>query len=909
MGEIALGIVGLGNLVFPFVRGRPPQRRRRQVICDEELCLRLLKHLRPFLLLLPLACGVMVLDPSGSDVLAQDQVQSSVPGQTPASPQAGQLANGALDVVVKNLDDAKKEFALIEDSSKDEALDDSALVALSTNADALGRSVADVSARLKPRLDEINTRLTQLGAAPKDGQPAEAAIVTQERDRLTAERSQIGAITGDADNLVAAINHLSMRLIELRRQLFAETLFKRTAISASTFEDASSAFVDEGVKFSTAVTSWVGFVLKAKFGSFIAALFLSLCAALIFVSGGYRLFGRYYKRDEAIDNPSYISRLANAFWSTVIRALSVAAFLVTSYFSLANFNVLRPDIAPVLAAFFGFIGFVYFVGRLSNAIFAPSEPKWRLVKLSNKGARTISWCLQAMAIINGLDYVFDRISESMGSPVVVTVAKSFFASAVIGLIPIAASFGSPMLAKNGDPDAPGRRWPHGMAIILRGLGILLIFTAIIGYIGLARFIATQLIVTSAVAVTMYIGFLLGKEISRQDDFADTAVGRFLKDRFGLSDVALDQAGLIAGLAVYAVALLIGIPLILLSWGFHIQDLELIAYRLFTEIKVGNITISLVGIFFGILLFAGGYLITRWIQHWLDGNVMARSQIDLGVRNSVRTGIGYLGVALAAIIAISAAGIDLSSLALVASALSVGIGFGLQNIVSNFVSGLILLVERPFKVGDWIVSGTSEGIVKRISVRATEIETFRKQSIIVPNSELINASLGNWTHRNRLARSEIPVSVSYDADPERVMALLLEMVRAVPKVLRNPEPHVEFLRFGPSSLDFEMRFYLSDLSDGMEIRNNLRIEILKRFRAEGIAIPYPHQELHIVRDGRRLKAVDAAAPTDDPETETQASIVDEKTGIAASPPLGTPSATEEPAVAKRAGRRRGVAEER
>ncbi len=186
--------------------------------------------------------------------------------------------------------------------------------------------------------------------------------------------------------------------------------------------------------------------------------------------------------------------------------------------------------------------------------------------------------------------------------------------------------------------------------------------------------------------------------------------------------------------------------------------------------------------------------------------------------------------------ISAAGIDLSSLALVASALSVGIGFGLQNIVSNFVSGLILLVERPFKVGDWIVSGTSEGIVKRISVRATEIETFRKQSIIVPNSgtdqrlgRQLDApqpagSLGNSGFRQFRCRSA------------KGDGSLLELVRDIPKVLRNPEPHVEFLRIGPSSLDFEMRFYLSDLSDGMEIRNNLRIDILKRFREEGLPFP-------------------------------------------------------------------------
>jgi small-conductance mechanosensitive channel len=290
----------------------------------------------------------------------------------------------------------------------------------------------------------------------------------------------------------------------------------------------------------------------------------------------------------------------------------------------------------------------------------------------------------------------------------------------------------------------------------------------------------------------------------------------------------------------------GVPLILLLWGFHIQDLELFAYRLFTEVKLGGISISLVGIFTGILLFAGGYLLTRWTQKWLDGNVMARSHVDLGVRNSVKTGIGYLGVGIAAIIGVSAAGIDLSSFALVASALSVGIGFGLQNIVSNFVSGLILLVERPFKVGDHVVSGAAEGIVKRISVRATEIETFRKQSIIVPNSELINASVGNWTHRNKMGRSEIPVSVSYNSDPQKVIDILLELVNAVPLVLRNPEPHVEFLRFGTYSLDFELRFMLADMGDGLTVRNDLRIAILKRFKEEGIQIPLPQSDLTINR---------------------------------------------------------------
>jgi small-conductance mechanosensitive channel len=873
--------------------------------------LRLPKHLLRIFLLLAIAAGAFDL-PTGSVWAQEQQSQQPAPSaqQQPAQPQPAQppkpqqettqLANGLLDRAASDLDAAKKQFATLADSAKQSASDDETLVALSGKADTLNRSVAGITGTLKPRFDEINARLTQLGDPPKQGQPPEAAIVTQERDRLIAERTQINAVMGDADNLTAATSRLSGNLMEMRRELFTETLFKRTEVSASMLDDAGAAFVQEIGEFSGALASWATFVWKFKQVSLFTSVLLSLAAALIFLSGGYRLFGRYFQRDETIENPSYISRLSIAFWSTTIRTLSLTAFLVTSYFFLSNFNVLRPDIAPVMAAVFGLIGFVYFVGRVINAVFTPFQPHWRLVKLSNKGAYSLGWCLLAMTIVNGLDFVLNRVSESMGSPVIVTVAKSFVASLIIGLIFIAASFGKPILAKNGDPDAPGRHWPHGMAIILRVIGFLLIFTAMIGYVGLARFIAGQLIVTSAVIVTMYLGIQLGKAVSSQETFPETKLARFLEKRFKIGEVALDQAGLVAGLAIYAFALMTGIPLILLSWGFHIQDLELFAYRLFTEIKLGNISISLVGIFAGVLFFLGGYLITRWFQRWLDGNVMARGQIDMGVRNSVKTGIGYLGVAVAAIIGISAAGIDLSSLALVASALSVGIGFGLQNIVSNFVSGLILLVERPFKVGDWIVSGTSEGIVKRISVRATEIETFRKQSIIVPNSELINASLGNWTHRNRLTRAEIPVSVSYDCDPQKVMDILLELVHQVPKVLRNPEPHVEFLRFGPFSLDFEMRFYLADLSDGMPIKNNLRIAILQRFKKEGITIPYPTQELNIRQDQLQPSFVEVPADA----VETPAEMPTEPVVSTDREEAPTIAANEPHEVQSRAGRRRG-----
>ncbi|MBZ9788754.1 mechanosensitive ion channel family protein [Rhizobium sp. 3T7] len=800
--------------------------------------------------------------------LASAQTPAPQASQPPQATEQASVADSSIEQASKAIEKAKQDLASLEDGVKQKSDDDDALVVLAGKTDELGRSVLNISVGLRPRLDQIKNRLTELGDPPKEGQPAEAEIVTTERNALTAERAQINAVTGDAETLSASIGKLGNRIAETRRQLFAATLLRRTDISFSVLDDAARAFVQEGSEFVQALSSWLGFVLKFKAFAFFAAIFMSLVTAMVLLSGGYRIFGRYLQRKETDEQPSYINRLSIAFWSTLIRTFALAALLVTSYFFLNSFNVLRPDIAPIIGALFGSIGLIYFVRRFTNAVFAPREPHWRLVRLSNRGASSIGACLLAMAVVNALDYLFGSISEAMGSPLVLTVVKSLIAALIIGFILIAASFGRPMLARNGDPDAPGRHWPRGMAIILRVLGAGLIITALTGYVGLARFVATQLIITGAIIVTTYIGLLSGKAISRSETFGETSLGRFLQKRFKLGPVAIDQAGLLVGMCISAIALMVGIPLVLLLWGFHIQDLQLIAYRLLTEVRLGGISISLVGIMTGILLFAGGYLLTRWIQRWLDGNVMARSHVDLGVRNSVKTGIGYLGVGLATIVGVSAAGIDLSSFALVASALSVGIGFGLQNIVSNFVSGLILLVERPFKVGDHVVSGAAEGIVKRISVRATEIETFRKQSIIVPNSELINASVGNWTHRNKMGRSEIPVSVSYDSDPQKVMDILLELVNAVPVVLRNPEPHVEFLRFGPYSLDFELRFMLADMGDGLKVRNDLRIAILKRFREESIEIPLPQSDIVFHRQPEQVgAAANAGKPPAEDVSET------------------------------------------
>ncbi|TNM62014.1 mechanosensitive ion channel family protein [Aliirhizobium smilacinae] len=773
--------------------------------------------------------------------------QSQPPAQPSAQVQTDQAAPtdvtaDSINIEMKDkLDGLRQQLSAFRESVNTAADDDAKLADIRVRAEAIVEDMRVASDAMKVRVEQIQGRITSLGEPPATGQPAEAPAVAEERGKLQNERSQLNLIVDDAGNLQNSATQLANTITNLRRALFAQTLFRHTELTPEVFVDAGNAFITEMRDFSSTIASWTSFVWRFKAFSLLGAIGLSVGAAFLFLAGGYRLFGRFLRRNDSA-NPAYIKRLSYTFWSTVMQSVSFAAFLITSYLFLEGFNVLRPDVAPMIATFFGFVWFVHFVWKLTYAALAPNETGWRLVRITDRGARLLSLAIIAMAVVNGLDYLLGAVSEALGSPLVLTIAKSLIASVVIGLILIAISFIRPVMTEGEDPTGQGRPWPRYFSVALRVMGGLLLLCVIAGYVGLARFASTQIVLTGAVLALIYIGILSGKAIAKRGAFNDTALGRRLVERHRFGEIGLDQAGLLVGLGIYVIALALGIPLILITWGFQITDIESWVVSFFTEFRIGSISISIVGIFGGVLLFALGYIVTRWAQKWIDGNVLARSHVDIGVRNSVKTGIGYLGVGLAVIIGVSAAGINLSNLALVASALSVGIGFGLQNIVSNFVSGLILLVERPFKVGDHVVTGTTEGIVKRISVRATEIETFRQQAIIVPNSDLINAAVGNWTLKNRIQRSEIKVSVSYESDPEKVMAILLAIVEKVPEILRNPGPHVEFLAFGGSSLDFELRFHLADMSEGLRVRNDIRIEILKQFREQGVEIPFPRSEV-------------------------------------------------------------------
>jgi small-conductance mechanosensitive channel len=273
------------------------------------------------------------------------------------------------------------------------------------------------------------------------------------------------------------------------------------------------------------------------------------------------------------------------------------------------------------------------------------------------------------------------------------------------------------------------------------------------------------------------------------------------------------------------------------------------------ITLGGINITAWRIVYFVILLFMLIFISKRIKNWLVHKVLAKSTLDLGTRTAIGTITRYTIILIGLMVILQSVGIDLSTLTVLAGALGVGIGFGLQNVTNNFVSGIIILFERPIKVGDRIEVGNISGDVVRISMRATTVLTNDNISVIVPNSEFISSQVINWSHNDRNVRFNIPVGVSYKEDPQNVKALLLSVADDNTAVLKEPSPDVIFDEFGDSSLNFILRVWTTKLIQTPQVlKSQLYFEIFKRFREGGIEIPFPQRDLHIKNEELNIKTI-------------------------------------------------------
>ena len=480
---------------------------------------------------------------------------------------------------------------------------------------------------------------------------------------------------------------------------------------------------------------------------------------------------------------------------------------------------------------------------LGTTIFAPNSPNLRIVDIGERGAKRATIFMFGLGAALGLETVAETIegayqfSGSAGGifPFLIMTLVSFLLYKLARTIEAqraTAKNPKPQTEIAGPEDFVDQNidWAKLITGAMKISAFASFLLAVVGYGALARFAVLPMIESLAViALLTVIYFRLAAMLAALPRSNETEErNRFLAVR------TLLAVGFV----------LLATPIIALFWGVRPAELIDVFVLLRDGITFGGTTISLgtVFVFFG--AFAAGYVLTRWVQRVLQTMLLARLDIDEGTKSAIVTGIGYIGVVLAFIAAVGAAGIDLSNLAIIFGALSVGIGFGLQSIVSNFVSGIIMLIERPIKEGDSIEVGGHAGIVDKISVRATRIQSFDHDDVIIPNSELITGTVRNRTLTDRWTRIECSVGIAYNADVHKAFDILYEVAHGYERALADPAPNVVMEELGDSALMLRLYCFVDEVGIALSARSAMYVEIVRRFADAGISIPFPQRDIHL-----------------------------------------------------------------
>lgn len=678
------------------------------------------------------------------------------------------------------------------------------------------------------RIATLRTQIDALGPVPESGEEPEdiAARRTQLETQLETLQAPVRVSEEAfrrADGLIREIDTI-IRERQARRLLALGPSPLNPAHWPTAFEDSSGILLAIGQEVETLSDPDRRQKMAANLP--LVLVFMAIALALIIRGRAWAGMGLTYLR-------RWGGR-GSGVWRFLVSLLRIflpltGLLILTHALRLTGLAGTRTDqILEALPAFgFVLLGFRWLAERLFARI--PEDALIPLPDSKRAAARfymlVLSLLFVSRAVVElfvGFDEVAPSTDAVLAFPIVVLIA---LVMAPVGLI--LRSF-----YVENDPESEEAPRGLGFARVVRVAGTALVVVSVVSpimaAIGYAE--AGNALLYPTLVSLLILGFVL-------------ALQRFSVDLYGLitGDEERARDALVPVLVGFALVLC-AIPLLALAWGARVADLTEVWAIFSRGFAIGDTRISPGDFLTFAIIFIVGYSVTRLVQSTLRVNVLPKTRMDIGGQNAIVSGLGYVGIFLAAILAITGAGIDLSSLAIVAGALSVGIGFGLQTIVSNFVSGIILLIERPISEGDWIEVGGQMGYVRDISVRSTRIETFDRTDVIVPNADLVSGTVTNFTRGNKVGRLIVNIGVAYGTNTRRVEGILTEIAEAQPMVLQNPPPMILFNNFGADSLEFEMRMILRDVNWILKVKNDVNHAIAERFAEEKIEVPFAQRDL-------------------------------------------------------------------
>ena len=699
--------------------------------------------------------------------------------------------------------------------------------------------IEDFWKRLQPPLAAAKDQVALLGPAPAAGQPPEPEQAALNRAELNYLFGLLSAGQAAVHSANLRIDQLINTIQDIRRKNFTTSLLQPVPgiYSYQTWANLPDYVPSATSRVRDLLVEWWDSVRDQNEVLLIGfeAILLWLVLTIAAWHGVHRL--RRWAHD---GEPPFWRRASSAAGVILLRILPVVAPIMFLYGMIAETHALPERIDWIFYSTAQSIIIIFAVNALVTTVFAPWSSQWRLIPASDRAAARICGLILTLAIAYGVTTLIYVVTRIVQAPFALTVAVAFPSSLLLAAI-IVAILLTPLDGQHQER-MPSLRWLTALRIPIWITVAAIVVCALGGYLALSRFLAQQLIVTGSILSFVYLLLLWvdGLMHGLGDDSA--ATGLWLKERAGLEQRRRKQLVLPIGLVLKFAVLVFSVPLILLQWGYRWPDIY-DWYSQFFGFQIGNTQVSFAVLLASIIVFGLAYGAARLFQSWLDARILKPAGISGGVRDSIRIGVGYVGIVIAALAAFSYAGFNLSNLAILAGAFSVGIGFGLQSVVNNFVSGLILLAERPIKVGDLVVVGGEEGYVRRISVRSTVVETSERARVLIRNSCFITEMVKNWTLRDNIRRIVIPISVGYGCDARKVRATLLKVAQDNPGIMTMPAPSVDF-DFGADTLNFKLYAFVDDLDKGGSTSTDLRFAILDAFSEAGIAMPFQQRQTDV-----------------------------------------------------------------
>nr|WP_258001024.1 DUF3772 domain-containing protein [Janthinobacterium sp. ROICE36] len=737
----------------------------------------------------------------------------------------------------QRLDGLRKQITAIQKTLDGDAdVPDATLSQMKADALAATADADKVAATLEPMLASVQARLAELGkpaAGTKD-----APDVAVQRGQLDRTSSALDAQVKLARLLSVEATQASEQVSTVRRAQLQARLGERTAsILASSFWKQLHAELPQNMQrlhtLGQELVDAARETPQSVWGGILAAIVL-LLAASVWVS-------RYLLLLTSTRVPH--GRLRRSLHALAVLLLALATpGLVAELLALGlrwDGNVSdKTDV--FLSSLIGIICFAGFTAGLGYALLSPNRASWRLLPLSDALAHRMRQYPTVFALVVVLVWTAERVSIVINAGLSTAVAINCIVALVLSMT---VAFGL-MRAERcwrqvraADPASPVTPlWLRGVVLLLWLTLASSLVSLLIGYVAFGSFVTKQIAWVMVVVCSTYLLTVLLDDICML--LASTPPPPDAVNPVLATPKARDQAAVLLSGIGRAIVVLLALMLLLAPFGEGPGELFQRVGKLQDGLAIGEVAIRPATVIQALLVLVLGFVALGLFKRWLQNSYLPTTNLDAGMQMSFLTLFGYIGGVTAVALALSAAGIGLERIAWVASALSVGIGFGLQAVVQNFVSGLILLAERPVKVGDWVSLGGVEGDIRRINVRATEIQLGDRSTVIVPNSEFITKTVRNVTHANPLGlvQLKLPLPLSTDADEAR--ALILAAFVENHDVLDTPAPSVQLDGIDNGYLMFNATGYVGSPRLAYGVRSNLLFDLLKRLHAANMPISKP-----------------------------------------------------------------------